>query len=220
MNMHRGRLGKGLLFVLPALVLLTDRTAGSAPSSSGNFAGTPAIAASPRGDEGIIRQTSDVTCGPAAVASLLKFYFGVETSEDEIAKLSGTYENQTSSLFGLRNACHAKGFAAGGYRMSLPELMSQVESGGVPVVIHFKEPSLHFALVIGRVGNFIIVSDPSQGNISMDVGDFMRRWSGAVLVVKSPRPVNRALIERRRRSAERRLETLRRAGSLLSSTRF
>lgn len=209
MNSHRAGLNRGLLFVITALALLTNRTAGS-----------PTAAGYPRGDEGIIRQTSDVTCGPAAVASLLKFYFGVETTEDEIAKLSGTYENKTSSLLGLRNACRAKGFEAGGYRMSLPQMMREVEAGGAPVVVHFKEPSLHFALVVGRVGDFVIVSDPSQGNISMDVGDFKRRWSGAVLVVKSTRPVNRELIERRRRSAQRRLETLRRAGSLLSSTRF
>lgn len=212
MNKHRGTLNKGLLFAVPALALLSNLAAGSAPPAASGYARG--------GDDGLIRQTTDVTCGPAAVASLLKFYFGVETTEEEMARLSGTYENKTSSLLGLRNACRAKGFEAVGYRMSLPQLLREVETGGVPVVIHFKEPSLHFALVVGRVGDFIVVSDPSQGNISMDAGDFARRWSGAVLVVRSERPVNRALIERRLRSAERRLETLRRAGSLLSSTRF
>lgn len=217
MNTYSGSFKKTLPFVLLGLALAANRAAGFDSRASGL---RPDAARLKSGGEGIIRQTTDLTCGPAAVASLLKFYFGVETTEDEMAKLSGTYENKTSSLLGLRNACRAKGFEAVGYRMSLPQMLAEVESGGVPVVIHFKEPSLHFALVIGRVGDFIIVSDPSQGNISMDVGDFMRRWSGAVLVVRSRRPANRALVERRKRSAETRLESLRRAGSLLSSSRF
>jgi hypothetical protein len=104
--------------------------------------------------------------------------------------------------------------------MSLEQMLRQVEAGGVPVVVHFKEPTLHFALVIGRVGDFIIVSDPSQGNISMDVGDFERRWSGTVLVVRSPKAANRALVERRKRSTAIRTETLRRASVLLPPMRF
>lgn len=215
MNRYRGRLKAGLLFAVLSHAVFLNSAARSASPPRRVFGASPVAAGYLRaGDDGLIRQTTEVTCGPAAVASLLKFYFGVDTSEEEMAKLSGTYENKTSSLLGLRNACRAKGFEAVGYRMTLPQMLEEVESRGVPVVIHFNEPSLHYALVIGRVGNFIIVSDPSQGNISMDVGDFKRRWSGAVLVVRSSRPANRALVERRKRSAETRLETLRRAGSL------
>jgi predicted double-glycine peptidase len=220
MNRYRGWLKAGLLFAVLSHTIFINHVAESASPARRIFGVSHAADHLRAADEGLIRQTTEVTCGPAAVASLLKFYFGVETSEDEIAKLSGTYENGTSSLFGLRNACRAKGFEAAGRSLKLSEMLHEVESGGVPVVVHFKEPSLHFALVIGRVGDFIIVSDPSQGNISMDVGDFKRRWSGAVLVVKSSRPANRALVERRKRSAETRLETLRRAGSLPPPARF
>lgn len=218
MDRYRGGLKTGLLFAVLSHAVFINRAAESA-SPRHVFGVPPATAGYLRaGDDGLIRQTTDVTCGPAAVASLLRFYFGVDTSEEEMARLSGTYENKTSSLLGLRNACRAKGFEAHGYRMSLPQMLDEVDSRGVPVVVHFNEPSLHFALVIGRVGDFVIVSDPSQGNISMDISDFKRRWSGAVLVVRSSRPANRALVERRKRSAGTRLETLKRAGTL--PTRF
>ena len=168
----------------------------------------------------VIRQTSDLTCGPAAVATLLKFYFSENTTEDEIAKIAGTYEKGTSSLLDLRNACRIKGYEAIGYRMTLPQLLREIEKSGVPVVVHFKEPSLHFALVVGQVGNFILVSDPSRGNVSMDVADFLHRWDNHALVVKASHPVDRTIAEKRKRSAETRLQTLNRANLLMSSTRF
>lgn len=168
----------------------------------------------------IIRQTSDVTCGPAALASLLHFYFGDTATEEEMAKLSGTYEKGTSTLLGLRNACRSKGYEAVGYRMTLPQLLDEVDSSGVPVLVHFKTPSLHYALVLGQVDNFILVSDPSQGNLSMDVADFLRRWDGMALVVTSSRPADRTVIEKRKQSAATRIETLNRTSSLMSSLRF
>jgi hypothetical protein len=176
-------------------------------------------ASAPQGGN-LIRQTSDLTCGPAAVATLLKFYFGENTTEDEIAKLAGTYEKRTSSLLDLRNACRAKGYQAAGYRMTLPQLIREAETSGVPVIVHFKEPTLHFALVVGQAGEFILASDPSLGNVSIDVKDFLRRWDNHVLVVKSSRPVNREIAEKRKRSAEKRLKSLNRANLLMSSTRY
>lgn len=138
-----------------------------------------------RRQRGVILQTSWMTCGPAAVASLLKFYFGEDTSEDEIARLAHTYEKRTSTLLDLRDACRAKGYEATGYRLTLPQLLNQIETGGVPVVAHFKEPSHHYVLVTGQEGDRILVSDPARGNTSMKVKDFLRRWSGNALVVKS-----------------------------------
>jgi predicted double-glycine peptidase len=168
----------------------------------------------------VIIQTSEYTCGPAAVAALLKFYFGDNTNEQEIAQLAGTYENHTTTLLDLRNACRAKGYEASGYRMTLPQLLREIETSGVPVLVHFKEPSLHYALVLGQVGDVILVSDPSWGHVSIDVTDFLRRWSKNALVVKSSRPAHRELIERRKQSAETRLATLSRVDLSRVSPRY
>lgn len=169
----------------------------------------------------IIRQTTDATCGPAALASLLKFYFNDPTaSEAELTELSGTLEKRTTTLLGLRNACRAKGYEAKGFSMTLPQLLQQVETSGVPVLVHYKEPSLHYALVCGRVENFLLISDPSQGQVSVDVTDFLRRWDGYALVVSSSQPANKDLMKERKASAQTRLETLSRAGALMSGVRF
>ena len=38
--------------------------------------------------QGVVGQTSYYTCGPAAVATLLRYYYGINTSETEILDLS------------------------------------------------------------------------------------------------------------------------------------
>lgn len=171
-----------------------------------------------RSDGAVIRQTSEITCGPAALASLLCYYFSEETSEHELAELSGTYEKGTTTLLGLRDACLAKGHEAIGYNMTLPQLMRDVETGKVPVLVHFNKPSLHYVLVVGQVDDFILISDPFVGDTSMDRSDFLRRWSGKALVVKpGERTVNSKIAEERKQSAETRLGSLKQAGRLMSS---
>jgi predicted double-glycine peptidase len=171
-----------------------------------------------RSDSAIIRQESEITCGPAALASLLCYYFSEETSENELAELSGTYEKGTTTLLGLRDACIAKGHEAIGYNMTLPQLMREVEASKVPVVVHFNEPSLHYALVVGQVDDFILISDPSVGNVSMSRDDFLRRWSEKALVVKpGERTVDSKIVEQRKQSAATRLGSLKQAGRLMSA---
>jgi predicted double-glycine peptidase len=168
----------------------------------------------------VIRQTSQATCGPAALATLLTFYLNDPVTEEEMIKLTGTDNKTMSKLIDLRNACRARGYKADGFRMQLLQLLREVEKSGVPVLVHFKEPTQHFLLVVGSAADFILVSDPSRGEVSIHQTDFLRRWDNFALVVRTTRPVNSALVERRRRSAETRIQTLRRASSLMSTTRF
>ncbi|MDQ3802340.1 MAG: C39 family peptidase [Acidobacteriota bacterium] len=183
-------------------------------------ASTPLVAKSPKDPgDALIRQKNDATCGPAAVATLLTFYFDVPTTEEEVVKLSGLGRDGVS-LNGLAKACRAKGFEARGYLMTLQQLLDEVSGSGAPVIVDFVEPSYHFALVVGAAGDFILVSDPARGNVSIHREDFMRRWGRTTLVVKSQRPPARDLIEKRKRAAAMRLGTLNEASSPTSFSHF
>jgi len=175
-----------------------------------------------RADKLVIRQTTDVSCGPAALASLLKFYFGEHSvTEHEIATLAGTYSKGTTSLLDLRNICRVKGYEARGLgKMTLPQLIHEVEHSGTPVIVHFENPYRHFSLVLGQVRDYILVSDPSRGNVSMKVDEFLGKWDNVALVVKNTPPHNQSLIEKHKRSTEIRLQTLDRASALISMPRF
>jgi uncharacterized protein len=207
--------------IIPVMLLIT-----SAPFSSTVLDAQDAKAlrtveaAKPAQRKTIIRQTSQATCGPASLATLLTFYFNDPVTEEEMVKLTGTDNKTMAKLLDLRNASRARGYKADGFRMQLPQLLREVEKSGVPVLVHFKEPTQHFLLVVGSAGDFILVSDPSRGEVSIHQTDFLRRWDNFALVVKTTRPVNSALVEKRKRSAETRIQTLRQASSLMSRTRF
>ncbi len=130
-----------------------------------------------------IRQSSEITSGPAALASLLVYYFQEPTSEDEIARSCGTYGKGTTSLLDLRNACLAKGYKAVGYKMTLGQLTRQIQRTGKPVLIYIARPTKHFALVVGQVGDLILMADPALGRIVMSSEDFADMWGGCALVV-------------------------------------
>lgn len=177
-----------------------------------------------RGDalarDGIIRQRAELTCGPAALASLLTFYFEDPAGEDEMAKLSGTYEQLGTSMLGLRNACRAKGYAAAGYRMSLAELAKTLRQTELPVLVHYREPLQHFVLVVAMEGDYVLVSDPASGSVTVETQDFVRRWSGAVLVVQPRGPADRERVRRRRALVTARVQTLRRTNRAMGLPRL
>jgi ABC-type enterochelin transport system substrate-binding protein len=60
--------------------------------------------------EGVVLQTRNYTCGPAALATVLQ-RLGVNTIEDELASLAGTTEDGTT-MQGLLEASRAKGVNA------------------------------------------------------------------------------------------------------------
>jgi len=165
----------------------------------------------------VFRQSSEYTCGPTALATLLHYYFGENTSEEDLAKVTHTFENLTTTLLSLRDAAREKGYEAIGYRMNLQQLRQQTDTSHIPVLIHFSEPTLHYSLVISVLDRNVLVSDPSEGNITMDTSDFIRRWDGKALVVSSHvHPANTTLIDHRKKSAITRLDTLNRtAASML-----
>jgi len=135
-----------------------------------------------------IHQSSEYTCGPAALATLLSFYLDEPATEVEIAKISGTFKEGTTTLLGLRNAARLKGHDAIGYQMTLPQLLDQLDSSTIPVLVHFQQPELHYVLVTGHLGDdYLIVSDPAVGDVVMQQADFLRRWSNKALVVKAER---------------------------------
>ncbi len=157
----------------------------------------------------VLRQTTEVTCGPTALATLLNYYFYENTSEIEMAELSDTFINQTTTLAGLRNAARIKGYEAAGYQMTLSQLKKQIETSNIPVLIHYKEPTLHYALVTGIIDNYVLTSDPSVGNVTLDLIDFNRRWSGKALVIKpGDHKVNTTSVPEEKKSAELRIDSL------------
>lgn len=130
-----------------------------------------------------IRQSVPFTCGPAALATLIHSYLGQPATEREIARMTHTYDAETTSLADLQDACRVKGLRSRACTMSLPELVRTTESQDLPVLVHLFEPDQHFALFVGKAKRGLMVFDPSYGNRYFTQERFLRRWSGVALVV-------------------------------------
>ncbi len=131
-------------------------------------------------------QTAPNTCGPAALLSICEFY-GIKTTEQEIATLAGTTPTGTS-LHGLAQAADSLGLKATGMELSLEEL----KGAKTPLIAHLNGG--HFVVVVSVHKGQLTIIDPAKGVKSIAPVDFRRDasshlatckgWQGHVLLLE------------------------------------
>jgi len=143
-------------------------------------------------DQHVIKQETDYSCGAAALATLMRFYFHDQVSEKEILdllqqNLSPQQKKDRAakgfSLLELKQIAEIKGYQAAGFKMPIWELAEVV----APVIV-FVEPFgyKHFAVYRGIDRGRIYLADPARGNLRMSIGRFLDEWSGIVFVLGKP----------------------------------
>jgi uncharacterized protein len=137
----------------------------------------------------VVKQDEDYSCGAAALATLMVYYFGDPTTEKEILHLleRDLTENEKKakmergfSLLDLKQVSIKKGYRAAGFRVA----MSQLAQVKAPVLV-FLEPLgyKHFAVYRGMDRGRIYVADPARGNLRMSIGRFLDEWKGIIFVL-------------------------------------
>jgi hypothetical protein len=143
-------------------------------------------------DRNVVKQALDYSCGAAALATLLKYYYGDMTSEAEI--LAMLKEDLTPeelavktergfSLLDLKKVAQKRGFRAAGFKLS-PEQVTRL----VAPVIVFVEPQgyKHFAVLRGVQNGMVLLADPARGNLRMRIDQFAGRgneWEQGIIFV-------------------------------------
>lgn len=140
-------------------------------------------------DQNIVLQGFDYSCGAGAMATLMRFYFGDDVTEEGILlNILGSMnredveerEKNGLSLLDLKLCAERLGYQAVGVRLnyaSLPQLKG-------PVLIHLENKEYrHFAVLKGVRGDRIYLADPSRGNLRMSADRFAKEWSGIALVL-------------------------------------
>ena len=133
-------------------------------------------------DQDVVKQRFDFSCGSAALATLLRYGFGENVTEDRI--LDGLFDLPSEaekadrrrtgfSLLDLQRVAQAQGYDAQGFRLE-PDQLPML---GGPVIV-FIEPRgyKHFAVLRGVRGNRVYLADPSRGNIRMPMYTFLDTW--------------------------------------------
>jgi hypothetical protein len=178
-------LASPLLFPAPALAQNTGEAAGV--QGSKNIRSLKEI----RG-EGVTRQKWDMSCGAAALSTVLTYDFKDPTPETAIVvwilhrvdpvrvRARGGF-----SLLDLKHFAEARGYHAEGFSgMTMEDLV--MEKTSVITPIHTKGVD-HFVVVKSIVGGHVFLADPAFGNMTMRVDQFQSLWtSGIVFVVHPP----------------------------------
>ena len=133
-------------------------------------------------DENLVKQRFDFSCGAAALATMLRYAFGDQISEQQIlidlfTQLSDderkTAERTGFSLLDLQRVARVRGYNAEGFRLE-PAQLSMLAG---PVIV-FIEPRgyKHFAVLRGVRGDRVYLADPSRGNIRQPLYTFLDDW--------------------------------------------
>ncbi len=133
-----------------------------------------------------IMQSTNYTCGPAALATVLN-NLGINTTESELADLAGTDESGTT-MYGLVQAAQVKGIKATGMKLFINELKKN------DIVFLNTAEVAHYSVVKEVTNESVKLADPSLGNIEVSKYGFEKVYSGNVLVVNDPTVLSENLL--------------------------
>lgn len=139
--------------------------------------------------ENVVIQKWDVSCGAAALATILHYQHGDPVDEKSVAegmlrrtdplrvKFRGGF-----SLLDLKRYADSRGLTARAY---LSVQLDDLERFGAAIVPVDFRGYPHFVVFRGRIGNSILLADPAFGNRVVDVQRFERAWQQNIAFVVS-----------------------------------
>jgi uncharacterized protein len=141
--------------------------------------------------EGVVRQRWDMSCGAAALSTVLTYDFKDPTPETAIVvwilhrvdpvkvRARGGF-----SLLDLKRFAEARGYHSEGFSGSTMEDLA-LENTSVITPIRTKGVD-HFVVVKGIVAGHVLLADPAFGNMTMRVDRFQKLWKSGIMFVVHP----------------------------------
>ncbi|MDH5571653.1 MAG: C39 family peptidase [Gammaproteobacteria bacterium] len=133
----------------------------------------------------LVRQQWDITCGAAALSTLMTWYHDIPLDEKTVANalLQTTSVGRVRarggfSLLDLKRFVEAIGFSGAGYgQMSIENLSDMNKPAILPIHLYGLD---HFVVYRGQVGDRFYIGDPAFGNISMTKARFYEVWKSRI----------------------------------------
>ncbi|MBI4522538.1 MAG: C39 family peptidase [Deltaproteobacteria bacterium] len=175
--------------------------------------------------EGLIVQELDYSCGAAALATLLTYFFNDRISEQEVIGfvfihgqtpeegLKKYFRRKGFSLLDLKRFAEFRNFKATGYKgMTLDDLQETLLNDRVPVLVPISPFGYHhFVIVKGFAGNRVFLADPAIGHTTMKISRFAESWVDGIGFVVTRKNVR--IAARRPAESENELDNMTAAGT-------
>lgn len=132
----------------------------------------------------VVRQEFDLSCGAAALATILRYQHGEAVTEKEVALGLITREEylerpelvrirQGFSLLDLKRYVETRGYEGVGYgKLALTDLIERA-----PIIVPINPAGYnHFVVFRGVMRNRVLLADPAYGNRTMTIDRFRDVW--------------------------------------------
>lgn len=132
------------------------------------------------------KQSDSSRCGPAVIKMVLAYY-GIEASEDEIAKrCNHTFELGCTNM-DMKHAFESYGLNVSIYHYSTMEALEHCVKHKIPVIVDWLTPGVsrnkwempngHSSIVVGMDKEYIHILDPEDAEVrKIYKQDFLRVW--------------------------------------------
>lgn len=137
----------------------------------------------------VVRQRYDLSCGAAAMATLLNYFYGDDTNEQEIIEGIFEFGDQEKiakagfSMLELKKFGERAGYVSQGYRINDINALTRLD---VPVLtLQNTRGYNHFVVIKGTANGQVFIADPAFGNRTQSLEDFAEGWSNVILIFLS-----------------------------------
>jgi uncharacterized protein len=166
--------------LLRRTVLVAAALTGAVGSMSAIYAAPPVRSLLEIRQANVVSQQWDLSCGAAALATVLTYQHGDPVAEKKVAEamLRRTTPLQVQvkggfSLLDLKRYAESRGFQGTGYfNLSLEDLK---RFGPTIVPVNLGDFN-HFVVFRGMLGDRVLLADPAFGNLAVDVEKFQKSW--------------------------------------------
>lgn len=134
----------------------------------------------------IVNQQFDYSCGAAALATLLKYGYGIDIPETELIRRMMAFSTPEVvvkngfSMLDMKKFVETIGLRGRGFRVN-PDALYHLQ---IPVMVLMNIDGYeHFVIVKHAENGRIFIADPALGNRIVLEEDFSRTWNGLVFAV-------------------------------------